>query len=460
MYKFYLDEVLLPVTPGTLTMKVDNKDETIDLMNGGTYTVLNPPGLTQYEFEFLLPANQLPFAQYQGSFRDPQYYINQLEKLKVSCKPFRFIITRNVSRDINNLNAYEDTNLEVSLDECTITESAGEYGMGKSVKVTLRQYKSYSTNRVSISGTNITVDDGIPRYAIVKEGTYISREGDTLRSIAFDKLGDEKYAEALALVQNPPLEFTLDPLPEFTVLQIDVAAIKAKYDEITVDPSDVDIWEPTTYIEGVQNGAITSTEYNQFKSLIEPICKPKTIKAIKSGFKGLNRSLRGTPTQEAPFDDQPPLIQFSYMIDGLLDAYVKAQSNTRSNEIKQMEDEYKSVQTQLASVREGIRGIENQIEEIEDSSDMDETLKANILETYEEILTKLKADEKTLVKEITDLGARKASLLKLPLGNAELSVGESDLEAMRDVLDGAKSDVVAAATITTWVQEIGILEAE
>lgn len=472
MYKFYLDDVLLPVTPGTLTMKVDNKDEVIDLMDGGTYTVLNPPGLTQFEFEFLLPMTSninnpkltLPFAQYSGdSYKNPQYFVNHLESLKVSCKPFRFIVTRNTSRDASNLNAYEDTNIMVSLAECTVTESATEYGMGKSVKVTLRQYKDYSTNRVSISGTNgtnITVDDSIPRYAIVKEGTYISREGDTLQSIAFNYLGDTKYAEALALVQNPTLEFTLDPLPVFTILQIDVAAIKAKYDEITVDPTDVDIWEPTTYIDAIQNGVITSNEYDQFKSLIEPIVKPKTVRVRVKVGAALGRVVYKTGTQEAPFEDQPPLIQFSYTIDGLLEAYAKAQQDSRTDELDQLIVERDAIAEQLLNTRNSITAIEAQIEDIEDSFDGNATLKANILETYEEILKKLKSEEKELFAEHMEVTSRRADLARQPLGNVELSIGESDLESIRTMLDGCKSDVVAAATITTWVQEVGILEDE
>ena len=54
-YYFYLGNVLLPVPPKKLDMKIDNKNKTYDLINNSQINILKSPGLTSIEFEILLP---------------------------------------------------------------------------------------------------------------------------------------------------------------------------------------------------------------------------------------------------------------------------------------------------------------------------------------------------------------------------------------------------------------------
>ena len=40
MMKFYLDGMLLPVTPGALATRITNQNKTVSLLNGEEYTFL------------------------------------------------------------------------------------------------------------------------------------------------------------------------------------------------------------------------------------------------------------------------------------------------------------------------------------------------------------------------------------------------------------------------------------
>ena len=55
MYQFYMDGVLLPVTPKSMTLKISNQNETITLINEGEVNIAKLPGLSKISFEALLP---------------------------------------------------------------------------------------------------------------------------------------------------------------------------------------------------------------------------------------------------------------------------------------------------------------------------------------------------------------------------------------------------------------------
>ena len=73
-----LDGWELPVTPGALQLKIKNANKTLTLISGGEINVLKTPGLTDIEFEALLPSVQYPFARVSHS---PDWYLDKLEKL-------------------------------------------------------------------------------------------------------------------------------------------------------------------------------------------------------------------------------------------------------------------------------------------------------------------------------------------------------------------------------------------
>ena len=460
MYKFYLDGVLLPVTPGAITMKYGDKDETIDLMDGGVFTVINPPGLTEFEFEFLLPATKLPFAQYDGAFREPQYYLNHIEDLKTSCEPFQFIMVRSSDRTMKNLNAYADTNIKVTLADCKVSENAGESGRGRKVSVTLRQYRSYATKKVSISdgdgGSTVTIDDSIPRYAIVKEGTYISKKGETLQSIAYDFMGDEKYAEALAAVQNPTLEFTLDPLPEFTVLQIDKATIQKKYDAMHVSPTETVLWENSLYINGVQDNKITRSDYELYLQMIEPFAE---VKKDYRKFMGGTNLIDMITGHKVPLDfsQQPPLIQFAMVLDEMLDSLKEVedtQIETLKSDIEKLSEQINSVNAVIAENKTKLETFEKEAEtELTESLQMSIEVTKDLIAAYEKTLATLKQEQGQLYARLQLGDAHPANAVTLEMS--------TDLNNnLTTALANIKSDITSASVHTSWAFEIGLIKKE
>ena len=145
-YYFYLGNVLLPVPPEKVELKVKNKNKTYDLINFAEINVLKNAGLTEIEFEVLLPNTKYPFAMYQNGFQNAKYYLGILENLKINRSAFQFIIAR---RFPNNKTIY-DTNIKVALEEYTINDNAKD-GFDTKVKIKLKQYREYSTKTVQVT---------------------------------------------------------------------------------------------------------------------------------------------------------------------------------------------------------------------------------------------------------------------------------------------------------------------
>lgn len=145
-YYFYLGNVLLPVPPEKLELKIGNKNKTYDLINYTEINVLKNAGLTEIEFEILLPNVKYPFAMYTNGFQDAKYYLGILENLKINRSAFQFI----VSRKFPSGKVIYDTNIKVALEEYTITEDAKD-GFDTKVKIKLKQYREYSTKTVQVT---------------------------------------------------------------------------------------------------------------------------------------------------------------------------------------------------------------------------------------------------------------------------------------------------------------------
>ncbi|MFN1873692.1 hypothetical protein ACK2FO_20470 [Clostridioides difficile] len=142
-YDFYLDGVQLPIPPPKLEVKVTNKNKTVDLINTGEVNILKKEGLSEISFEAEFTHNKLPF--YQGTFKDVQFFLSKLELLKTDCKPFQFI----VSRELGNKVLF-NTNIKVSLEEYVISEDA-DNGSDTKVAIKLKQYRDYSTKKLVLA---------------------------------------------------------------------------------------------------------------------------------------------------------------------------------------------------------------------------------------------------------------------------------------------------------------------
>lgn len=183
-YRLYLDGVLFPVTPEKITVKINGNNEKVTLINEGEANILRAPGLSEVEFELSLPNVKYPYAVYPESFRPAKFYLDKLEDLKRGKKPFSYIVTRT---DLVTRKLF-DTNMTVSLEDYSIVEDASD-GMDVTVKVSLMQYREFTTKTCSI-------DIALPKPRAVMQskravsenapsgGSYTVVKGDSLWKIA------------------------------------------------------------------------------------------------------------------------------------------------------------------------------------------------------------------------------------------------------------------------------------
>ncbi len=145
-YDFYLGKCLLPIAPPKLTVKINNANETVTLINQGEINILKKAGLTEIEFECRIPQERYPFAVYQAGFKSADYYLDYFESIKTSEEPFQFIVCRRRPAGKRLF----DTNIKVSMEDYRIEEAA-ENGFDVLVKIKLKQWRDYGTKTVNIS---------------------------------------------------------------------------------------------------------------------------------------------------------------------------------------------------------------------------------------------------------------------------------------------------------------------
>lgn len=194
MYYFYMGSVLLPITPEKFTLKVKNANKTMTLINEGEINILKDAGLTEFEFDALIPAVRYPFAVYDDGFKPPVYFTNHFEKLKTEKQPFQFII----NREMPDGKLVFDNNITVSMESFTVKEQANE-GFDLIVSFKLKQYKHYGTKTVKVIGNTVNVTTARAAAnspAPKKETTYTVQKGDCLWNIAKKFYGNgSKYTK-------------------------------------------------------------------------------------------------------------------------------------------------------------------------------------------------------------------------------------------------------------------------
>lgn len=187
-YEFYMDKMLLPITPSKINIKIKNQNKTFNLINDGEINILKSAGLSEIDFEATLPNVKYPFAVYKSGFITANHFLNQLELLKTNKKPFQFIITRLFP---NGKSLYS-TNIKVSLEDYTIKEDSKQ-GLDVIVSIKLKQYKDFSTKTCNVTikqskpvatVTTTRSTTTSPAPAPNKNKTYTVKRGDCLWNIA------------------------------------------------------------------------------------------------------------------------------------------------------------------------------------------------------------------------------------------------------------------------------------
>ncbi len=184
-YYFCLDEMELPVTPSKLQLKIKNKNETLTLINGQEINIPQKAGLSEIEFECIIPQSNYPFIH--GAMKRASYYLDVFEQLKKRQAPFVF----KVVRTLPNGRMLFDTEMKTTLEEYSVTEDAKE-GLDLIVSVKLKQYVDYATRKTlmihSEEQSEATVHTERPSETSpapkTSAKTYTVVKGDTLWAIA------------------------------------------------------------------------------------------------------------------------------------------------------------------------------------------------------------------------------------------------------------------------------------
>ncbi len=178
MYKVYLDEVLLPVAPPAIDIKIGRNGKTYQLISGKEVSVPGKEKLAEISFTFLLPRQEYSFAVYDSGFKPAEYFLDKIGKMKgvVGLK----VIGMGINR-------------RVTIEDMTIKEAAGSGDL--SVKITLREFAEYGSVSVDVSTLGVVVKkrqlSSRAPLPVDKPKTYTTKAGDTVWSVSKKNYGDE-----------------------------------------------------------------------------------------------------------------------------------------------------------------------------------------------------------------------------------------------------------------------------
>lgn len=178
-YYFFLDTMMLPVPPPKMSIKIHNKNKTINLINEGEVNIIKEPGLTDISFDARFPNTKYPFANYDSSladslidtlssslfgsdsfsFKKADYFLDNVKTIKKKQNPVRLIISR-MSPMYTML---FDTNMLVTIEDYAINEDYKE-GFDVIVPLKFKQYKPYETKECEV-----TTDENGVQHLKVKE---------------------------------------------------------------------------------------------------------------------------------------------------------------------------------------------------------------------------------------------------------------------------------------------------
>lgn len=200
MYQVYIDGIELPIAPKTIQTKINGNNKTVNLINEGEVNILKLPGLTDINFDMIIPHHKLPFVTNLSSVDG---YLSKLEFLKVNKKKFQFIVIRK--------NLY-NTNMKVSLEDYRINEDASD-GPMTVINIVLKQFGNFGEVVVKMDekkvGDKTVVTVQKEKERVVSKTPpkqHKVKSGDTLWAIAKKELGDgSRYQEIADLngISNP-----------------------------------------------------------------------------------------------------------------------------------------------------------------------------------------------------------------------------------------------------------------
>lgn len=136
----YEDTVIqFPVNPEELKIKIEGKNETTDVVKLGEINILRDTSLETLEWSSFLPEanDNAPYILTKNKFRNPQFYIEFINKIRKDCKPCRFILS--------------DTqiNMQVSIESFEYGYEGGDGDVY--YDISLKGYRPITVREVSVS---------------------------------------------------------------------------------------------------------------------------------------------------------------------------------------------------------------------------------------------------------------------------------------------------------------------
>lgn len=208
-HEFWLDNLLLPITPSKLKINIKNRNTTVDLVNGDEINILKKPGLTEIEFEFRLPANGYYF---QNSLYTPGMVLDRLEKMKNRLRTNLRTYTENssgteyaapvifrvIAKDVR-ISYYLKG---VSIEDYSIIQDASK-GKDFIVSIRLKDYKYYRTivykevkpNQPAQAETSRPISNNNPNANATPAGTkHTVKSGENFSDLCLKYMRDGSKA--------------------------------------------------------------------------------------------------------------------------------------------------------------------------------------------------------------------------------------------------------------------------
>lgn len=203
-YEVYIDDVLMPVAPSSISTSINGKNETVDLINGSEFNLIEKPGLTDLKIDFRLPGEEYAFAH---DTKPQQFYLDLFERLKTkeTSRVFSIMILRTKSGEMLSDSYWEYATLEsyeVHEDKDEGSDLIASCEFKQFVPLKNKKSKIVENEKGEFVSEEVPVPRGLPEVPNSVEAV----KNDSLYLIAEKYLGDgERYRDLMKInkISNP-----------------------------------------------------------------------------------------------------------------------------------------------------------------------------------------------------------------------------------------------------------------